>query len=132
MDEKRSPFAGEKVTIYRMGVFGSERIEAAEAIVALDVRGGLGVRWREPRKRTWKGCRESGEFACLVVLQGHGHPEQPRFEPSPDGRGEITRFTCFAPEWRPDFDRFLAAYLAENPAAVVLRDYRAAASEVAA
>jgi hypothetical protein len=112
---------GERATIYHLGPLGASKIEAAQFRIGSETSEGKRVvQYRAPRARLWKGFQTR---ALLVVLDGLGHPAHPTMDRNPDGRSETTRFACYAPEWRGDFDRFMAGYL-ESGAARVLLDAR--------
>ena len=82
------------------------------------------MRWRLPRARSWKGHAEKRSRPSIVVLDGWGHPDHPTHNPSPDGRGTITRYASFAEEWGPDFDQFLTEYVGKTAGVRVLCNYR--------
>ncbi len=113
----------ERVTVYQMRCFGAAHIEAAALELLVNPASIVHAKVRKPRARKWEALSLERQ-STIVVLEGWGHPAQPQFVKTPDGRGESTRFASFDPEWQADFDRFMARYLAENPSVVVLGDYR--------
>lgn len=109
---------GERATLYLMGAFGASKFEAAEFRIGSPTsEGNRVVQWRKPRARKWEGYRSKN---LLVVLDGLGHPDHPTFDRSEDGRFKTTRYATFDPAWHGDFDRFLAGYLEQSGARVLL------------
>lgn len=123
----------EQCTAYMLGSFGYRMHELRE----LDIRvaryaqydQALRIEWVAKGKRTRMGAHETTR-PSLIVLQGHGHLPvadwmSAQQADSVQGLGVVrtsqSRWTCWAPEWREEFERTHSAYIASK---VVLADYR--------
>lgn len=123
----------EQCTAYLLGSFGYRMHELRE----IDVRvarfaqydNALRIEWVAKGKRTRMGTNETTN-PSLIVLQGHGHLPVGDWMSAQQtdsvaglgvARTSQSRWTCWAPEWREDFERTHAGYIASK---VVLADYR--------
>lgn len=129
-----------KVTLYFRGGFGYTRIEAKEFECErkpfAQYKSAVSFRYKEPRKRKWRGGVQSHD-PTLVVLDGWGHfsPDDPLTEATKTDTGfsvRESRFTCFSPEYDTEFTAKLAAYLEANEGVKVLEDFRGAKTHEAA
>lgn len=120
----------ENATIYRGGSFGFRRIECRwvewETKPFAQYPSTIHVRFVEKGKRKPDGFRRAGSTAPFVIIAGHGHPEEltVTFTPSSDhGNGvtsQMTRHSCFAPEWTTEFQAALAKYVGGGAVVVTL------------
>jgi hypothetical protein len=103
----------EKATIYILGAFGYQRIEASSVSVEVkpfaQYRTCPSVRFIERGKRKAKGYNLPE--SSLLVLAGWNHPEPPdRFIPTEGG--QISKYESYSPEYARDFNAAIDAYIA--------------------
>lgn len=117
-----------KCTLYYMGdmSFGYSKIEVKQAKVTrcrwAQYPGAVRLEMLKQRARRWQGFVQ-GYRPTLVIVDGWNHIDPPSaFHVRADG-SKVTRFSMCAPEWSPEFDTHLAAYIAAS-GAKILRDYR--------
>ncbi len=123
-----------KATIYIMGEFGMgyKRLEVktcqAKRVKYAQYDAAVELRWRKPRQRNDRGTTQT-DYANAVILAGWGHAEpDDGYDWSPaDANGTKigrSRHSSCSDGWNTEFAAMLDGYLAANPTAKVLRDYR--------
>lgn len=134
VDRRNSTLDAAECTYYRIEAFGAKRVECKWLRVRVQSYAqyprALRVEYLPKGKRKALGFMET-LHPSLLVLRGYGHPEPgnaftpERVEAHPGGfvRTSMTRHSCYAPEWRIEFNATMAPYLEEHPGHV-LADYR--------
>jgi hypothetical protein len=123
----------EKATIYQCAAFGGQALEVAEVSIVVKPYVAAGnpldeliIRFRKPRARKWEGYRAGDPGASFVVVRGWQAPKPPSGMVR-NGNVESSRYGCFDPRYRQEFDAFVDRELSASGR--IEADYRAMTRE---